>query len=57
MNVYHEYGNEEDSYIGYNRFLLQQIKSKQHAEKKQFFILPSNSAQFTLQLSDFKLLG
>ena len=33
MNEYDEYGNEEDSYIGYNRFLLQQLKSNQHAEK------------------------
>ena len=33
MNEYDEYDNEEDSYIGYNRFLLQQLKSNQHAEK------------------------
>ena len=37
MNEYNEYDdNEEDSYIGYNRFLLQQLKSNQHAEKKKF---------------------
>ena len=33
MNEYDEYNNEEDSYIGYNRILLQQLKSNQHAEK------------------------
>ena len=33
MNEYDGYYNEEDSYISYNRFLLQQLKSKQHAEK------------------------
>ena len=33
MNEYDKYDNEEDSYIGYNRFLLQQLKSNQHAEK------------------------
>ena len=33
MNEYDEYDNEEDSYIGYNRFLLQQLKSNQHTEK------------------------
>ena len=33
MNEYDEHDNEEDSYIGYNRFLLQQLKSNQHAEK------------------------
>ena len=33
MNEYDEYDNEEDSYIGYNRFLLQQLKSNQHAAK------------------------
>ena len=33
MNEYDEYDNEEDSYIGYNRFLLQQLKSNHHAEK------------------------
>ena len=33
MNEYDEYDNEEDSYIGYTRFLLQQLKSNQHAEK------------------------
>ena len=33
MNQYDEYDNEEDSYIGCNRFLLQQLKSNQHAEK------------------------
>ena len=32
MNEYNEY-NEEHSYIGYNRFLLQQLKFTQHAEK------------------------
>ena len=46
MNEYNEYGNEGDIYIGYNRFLLQQLKSNQHAEKKKFFILASNSTQF-----------
>ena len=33
MNEYDEYDNEEGSYIDYNRFLLQQLKSNQHAEK------------------------
>ena len=33
MNEYDEYDHEEDSYIGYNRFLLQQLKSNQYAEK------------------------
>ena len=33
MNKYDEYDNEEYSYIGHNRFLLQQLKSNQHAEK------------------------
>ena len=33
MNEYDGYSNEEDSYISYNRFLLQQLKLKQHAEK------------------------
>ena len=33
MNEYDEYDTEEDSYIGYNRFLLQLLKSNQHAEK------------------------
>ena len=33
MNEYDEYDNEEDSYIGYNRFLLRQLKSNQHDEK------------------------
>ena len=36
MNEYDEYDNEEDSYIDYNRFLLQQLKSNQHAEKNNF---------------------
>ena len=27
MNEYDEYDNEEDSYIGYDRFSLQQLKS------------------------------
>ena len=39
MNEYNEYDdNEEDSYIGYNRFLLQQLKSNQHAEKNFFYL-------------------
>ena len=33
MNGYDEYDNQEDSYIAYNRFLLHQLKSNQHAEK------------------------
>ena len=33
MNEYDEYDNEQDSCIGYNRFLLQQLKSNQHTEK------------------------
>ena len=33
MDEYDEHNNEEDSYIGYKRFLLQQLKSNQHAEK------------------------
>ena len=33
MNDYDEYHNEEDSCIGYNRFLMQQSKSNQQAEK------------------------
>ena len=33
INEYDEYDNEEDKYIGYNRFLLKQLKSNQHAEK------------------------
>ena len=33
MTEYDEYDNEEDCYIGYYRFLLQQLKSNQHAEK------------------------
>ena len=33
MNEYDEYDNEEDNCIGYNRLLLQQLKSNQHAEK------------------------
>ena len=48
MNEYDESDNEEDSYIGYNRFLLQELKSNEHAEKKKCFILASNSIQFTL---------
>ena len=48
MNEYDESDNEEDSYIGYNRFLLQELKSNEHAEKKKSFILASNSIQFTL---------
>ena len=36
MNEYDEYDNEEDSYIDYNRFLLQQLKSNQHAEKNNY---------------------
>ena len=41
MNEYNEYDdNEEDSYTGYNRFLLQQLKSNQHAEN--FFFLSSH---------------
>ena len=36
MNEYDEYDNEEDSYIDYNRFLLQQLKSNQHAEKNYY---------------------
>ena len=33
MNEYDESDNEEDSFIGYNIFLLQELKSNQHAEK------------------------
>ena len=33
MNEYDQCDKEEDSYIGYNRVLLQQLKSNQHAEK------------------------
>ena len=33
MSEYDEYDNEEGSYIGYDRFLLQQLKSNQQAEK------------------------
>ena len=33
MNEYDESDNEEDSYIGYNIFFLQELKSNQHAEK------------------------
>ena len=36
MNEYDEYDNEEDSNIDYNRFLLQQLKSNQHAEKNNY---------------------
>ena len=36
MNEYDEYDNEEDSYIGYNRFLLQQLKSNQHDKKNNY---------------------
>ena len=32
MNEYDEYDNEKDSYIGYNGFFLQQLKSNQHAD-------------------------
>ena len=35
MNECDEYDNEEESYIGYNRFLLQQLKSNQRAQKKK----------------------
>ena len=38
VNEYDEYDNEEDSYIGYSRFLLQQLKSNQHAEKNNFYL-------------------
>ena len=33
MNEYDKYDNEEDSYIGYNRLLLQQLKPNHHADK------------------------
>ena len=33
MIEYDEYDNEEDSQIGYNRVLLQQLKLNWHAEK------------------------
>ena len=33
INEYNEYDNEEESYIGCNRFLMQQLKSSHHAEK------------------------
>ena len=36
MNEYDEYDNQEDSNIDYNRFLLQQLKSNQHAEKNNY---------------------
>ena len=38
MNEYNEYDQEEGSYIGYNRYLLQQLKSNQHAEKKNLYL-------------------
>ena len=38
MNEYDESDNEEDSYIGYNRFLLQELKSNEHAEKKMLYL-------------------
>ena len=46
MNEYNEYDNEEHSYIGYNKFLLQQLKSNQHAEKNNF--LSSHQTQHSL---------
>ena len=46
MNEYDEYDNEEDSYIGYNKFLLQQLKSNQHAEKNNS--LSSHQTQHSL---------
>ena len=49
MNEYDEYDNEEDSYIGYNRFLLQQLKSNQHAEKNNS--LSWHQTQYSLPCS------
>ena len=53
MNEYDEYDNEEDSYIGYNRFLLQQLKSNQHAEKNNSLSL--HETQHSL-LSSYRYL-
>ena len=36
VNEYHEYDNDDDSCIGYSRFLLQHLKSNQHTEKNNF---------------------
>ena len=49
MNDYDEYDNEEDSYIGYKRFLLKQLKSNQHAEKNNS--LSSHQPQHNLPCS------
>ena len=49
MNEYDEYDNEEHSYIGYNKFLLQQLKSNQHVEKNHF--LSSHQTQHSLPCS------
>ena len=49
MNEYDEYDNKEHSYIGYNKFLLQQLKSNQHAEKNNF--LSSHQTQHSLPCS------
>ena len=49
MYEYDEHDNEEDSYIGYNRFLLQQLKSNQHAEKNNY--LSCHQTQHSLPCS------
>ena len=43
INEYDEYDNEEDKYIGYNRFLLKQLKSNQHAEKNIYLGIKLNT--------------
>ena len=47
MNEYDEYDNEDDSYFGYNRFLLQQLN--QQAEKNNF--LSRHQTQHSLSCS------
>ena len=49
MNAYNEYDDEEDNCIGYNRLLLQQLKSNQHAEKNNS--LPWHQTQHSLPCS------
>ena len=49
MNEYDEYDNKEYSHIGSYRFLRQQLKSNQHAEKNSS--LPWHQTQHSLPCS------
>ena len=49
MNEYDEYDNKEYSYTGSYRFLQQQLKSNQHAEKNSS--LPWHQTQHSLPCS------